>query len=101
MKIENISAFLVVILVLLGVGGVLIILLISSNLNLNTGQKSCFIDSDCVPAQCCHPTDVVNKLYAPSCSSISCTEECRDGTLDCGSGKPSCVNSKCVIIWTK
>ena len=63
--------------------------------------KSCKIDSDCVPANCCHSTNVLNKANAPDCTKIDCTLECRSNTLDCGCGKPVCVNSKCEIAWTK
>ena len=28
-------------------------------------ELQCSVDSDCVPAQCCHATDAVNKLNAP------------------------------------
>ncbi len=100
MKLEDISALLVVILVFTALGGVLFILF-RSNQGFDISQKSCFVDEDCVPAQCCHPTDVVNKIYAPSCSGVYCTEECKKGTIDCGCGKPACVDNKCAIIWTR
>lgn len=100
MKLENLSALLIVILVSIAVGGVLFILF-RSNQNFNISQKTCFVDEDCVPAQCCHSTDVVNKLYAPSCSNIGCTANCEKNTIDCGCGKPACANNKCTIIWTK
>ena len=100
MKLEDLSAFLVVILVIFAVGGVLLILF-RSNKNFGAGEKTCFADTDCVPAQCCHSTDVVNKIYAPKCSGVFCTENCLQGTLDCGFGKPLCVNNRCTIMWTK
>jgi hypothetical protein len=50
-----------------------------------------------MPAQCCHPTDVVNKKYAPRCIDILCTMVC-SGPLDCGAGRVACVNNECGII---
>lgn len=61
----------------------------------------CEKDSDCVPAQCCHPTSVINKEFTPDCTGIFCTLECREDTLDCGYGSPACIKNKCIIIWTK
>ena len=100
MKLENLTASLVLILVLIAVGGVLFILF-RSNRNFNAGEKSCFVDEDCVPAECCHAKDVVNKIYVPDCSNIACTQVCLKDTLDCGYGKPACTNNRCVIVWTK
>ncbi|NQV09365.1 hypothetical protein HQ529_05945 [Candidatus Woesearchaeota archaeon] len=59
-------------------------------------EKYCKEDSDCVPAQCCHATDVVNKDYAPDCKNIDCTDDCR-GPLDCLCGKTICENNECKI----
>ncbi|MEK6903516.1 MAG: hypothetical protein AABW64_02620 [Nanoarchaeota archaeon] len=61
-----------------------------------SGTTSCNNDSDCVPAQCCHPTSVVNKQYAPDCTAVLCDQSC-EGTLDCGKGKPVCKDRICVI----
>lgn len=58
---------------------------------------ACIADEDCVPAQCCHPTSVVNKKFAPDCEGIVCTAVC-EGPLDCGAGRPACVSSRCVIM---
>ena len=62
------------------------------------GAKFCRFDTDCVPAQCCHPTGVVNADNAPDCSDTYCTMECRLGTLDCGQGEIRCVASECTAI---
>lgn len=57
---------------------------------------------ECVPAECCHPTDCVLKQLGPDCSEIMCTAECRPGTFDCGCG--SCEfdysTSDCRIVWS-
>lgn len=60
-------------------------------------KLSCQTDSDCVPAQCCHPTSVINSKYAPNCKGTICTAVCT-GPLDCGAGHPECVNERCIII---
>lgn len=57
----------------------------------------CQIDSDCVPASCCHPTSCVAIENAPSCESLFCTMDCKPGTLDCGRGSCGCVENKCVV----
>ncbi|HNY89834.1 MAG TPA: DUF4382 domain-containing protein [Methanoregulaceae archaeon] len=58
---------------------------------------SCTKDSDCVPAQCCHPTGCVNIRNQPDCSTIACTQVCQ-GPIDCGAGHCGCVNGTCSII---
>jgi hypothetical protein len=58
---------------------------------------SCTNDSQCVPAQCCHPTSCINSLYRPTCAGVVCTAVC-SGPLDCGAGQCGCVNGKCQII---
>jgi len=60
-------------------------------------QTACTIDSQCVPAQCCHPSGCVNTLFKPACSGIFCTLECR-GPLDCGAGHCGCVEGKCQVV---
>ena len=62
----------------------------------NEDKKFCNIDSDCVPASCCHPNDVVNKKYTPDCTDIGCTASC-ESILDCGCGKPVCLNNNCEV----
>ena len=56
----------------------------------------CETDSDCMEATCCHPTEVVNKRFAPDCSGTPCTMSCV-GPLDCGAGRPACENNRCTI----
>ena len=60
--------------------------------------EQCSADSDCVPAQCCHPTGTVNKNYAPDCSGVFCTAVCEPGTLDCGQGEIKCLSGKCAAV---
>lgn len=47
-------------------------------------------DDQCVPATCCHPTQCVRKQFAPNCTGVVCTLECRPGTMDCGQGYCEC-----------
>jgi len=61
-------------------------------------ERYCLRDEDCVPAQCCHPTDCVNIAYKPNCKGILCTLECRPGTMDCGQGYCACVDNECKAI---
>lgn len=60
----------------------------------------CVDDSNCIPAQCCHPTSCINKNSAPNCQDVACTLECRGGTMDCGAGHCACVNNKCQAVFT-
>ncbi len=58
----------------------------------------CSTDSDCVPAQCCHPYSCVRKEDAPDCSLLGvCTASC-DGPIDCGAGRCACVNNTCSVV---
>ena len=83
----------------LSVGLFLLLLLYSCTPDtIKNLQKECSIDSDCIPAQCCHATDALNKAAAPDCKNIFCTEECKPGTLDCGQGEIKCVENSCVVI---
>ncbi len=49
--------------------------------------QSCETDSDCVPAQCCHPNACVNKAYQEPCDDV-----------DCGAGSCGCVNGTCSVL---
>ncbi len=60
-------------------------------------EKQCTVDADCVPAQCCHATDAVNKQSAPDCRNVLCTLQCEPGTLDCGQGEVKCRQNKCAV----
>lgn len=63
-------------------------------------EKQCAADSDCVPAQCCHASDAVNKEYGPNCSGRLCTLQCEPGTIDCGQGEIKCVSGQCQAVVT-
>ena len=60
--------------------------------------KVCQTDSDCVPAQCCHAKDAVNRENAPDCSDAICTLECAPGTIDCNQGSVACKEGACTVI---
>ena len=60
----------------------------------------CSVDADCVPAQCCHPTDVVSKASGPDCRGVLCSMSC-EGSLDCGAGEIKCVSNRCAIVPSK
>jgi hypothetical protein len=59
-------------------------------------MSSCTMDSDCVPAQCCHPTGCINKAFKGVCNLL-CTNVC-SGPLDCGAGHCGCVSGTCQVI---
>ena len=48
-------------------------------------KDQCKLDSDCVPATCCHSTICVNKAEGPTetCAPEGCAP-CQAYTLDCG-----------------
>jgi len=73
-----------------------ILLIILTNSCSAPNKKICSIDSDCAAATCCHPTETINKNYAPDCSVYGCTAVC-SGPLDCGAGEPACINNLCGI----
>jgi len=62
-------------------------------------NKTCSIDSDCVPSTCCHPRDAVNIQNSPDCAGILCSMECDSGSIDCGQGKISCVDGSCEAVF--
>ncbi len=63
---------------------------------LASGKKSCASHEDCVKSSCCHASGCVSEKHAPDCSGVSCTLECKAGTMDCC---PECgclcVNGTC------
>lgn len=61
-------------------------------------EKSCSTDTDCVPAECCHARETVNKEYAPRCEGMLCTMNCEPETLDCGQGEIKCVDGECQVF---
>jgi len=70
------------------------------NLSRNvSGEIYCDVDSDCVPASCCHPKSCVVKSSAPKCGRIFCTQECSSNSMDCGQGSCACVKNKCGAVF--
>ena len=59
-------------------------------------NQTCTSDTDCVPAQCCHPTSCVNSASIHVCNLL-CTASC-EGPLDCGAGSCGCVNGRCSVV---
>jgi len=59
-------------------------------------NQTCTADTDCVPAQCCHPTSCMNQASVHVCD-VLCTASC-EGPLDCGAGRCGCVNGICSVI---
>ncbi len=59
-------------------------------------EKYCEHDNDCKPDKCCHAENVINTKFAPNCTGIGCTKDCRT-ILDCQFGKPFCVDNVCKI----
>ena len=98
---RGLLSIIIVIVVLLAV--ILIVVVIgikksANKVNVNvTGE--CSIDSDCVPAACCHPKGCVTKEQQPNCKGMLCTQDCEPGTLDCGQGECKCLNNKCEAIF--
>lgn len=62
-------------------------------------KKKCSSAADCVPVECCHAPDVVNRKFAPDCTDILCTEECLPNTLDCGQAEITCHNQECQAVY--
>lgn len=75
-----------------------LILLVLVNGCDNQQIEKCKVNSDCVAAECCHPTNCVSKDKVPDCKGIMCTMECKPGTLDCGQGSCKCLNEKCEAV---
>ena len=59
-------------------------------------NQTCATDTDCVPAQCCHPTSCVNQASIHVCNFL-CTASC-EGPLDCGAGSCGCNYGRCVVV---
>ena len=62
-------------------------------------EKQCTQNTDCIQAQCCHATDVVNKEYRPDCTGVLCSAECAPGTTDCGAARPKCIENECTLVF--
>jgi hypothetical protein len=91
----------VIILIFLAILLIVITMLFITSLNKqkvasSPSNTACVYDSDCVPAQCCHPDSCINKDYKGVCN-LFCTEVC-SGPLDCGAGSCGCVKGKCSVV---
>ena len=56
---------------------------------------ACVSDSDCVPAECCHPTSCINRAEKHVCTLL-CTDVCM-GPIDCGAGHCGCDQGTCAV----
>ena len=70
------------------------LLFIACGSSVNGGEDACTVDSDCVPAACCHATACGAASNAPDCSDVGCSADCRAGTIDCG-GSCFCQAGRC------
>ncbi len=70
--------------------------LIAGCVTPRANMTACTKDSDCVPAQCCHPTGCINKDWKENCTVV-CTASC-EGPIDCGAGHCGCVNGTCGVL---
>ena len=76
---------------------VLLMLVVIFLVSCVPAAEQCFVDTDCAPAQCCHPLSAVNKASAPDCGGTLCTAVC-EGPLDCGQGEIKCVSNRCTVV---
>ncbi|HZX45182.1 MAG TPA: hypothetical protein VFF28_05875 [Candidatus Nanoarchaeia archaeon] len=76
----------------LNYAGVLLLALIITGCQ----EVECNKDSDCFPAECCHPTSCTN--IKPDCDGRFCSMNCAPGTMDCGQGYCGCVDNKCSAV---
>jgi hypothetical protein len=58
--------------------------------------RTCTLDSDCVPEQCCHPISCINRRFKGVCT-VLCTQVC-EGPIDCGAGHCGCEGETCQVI---
>lgn len=92
-KKAAISIIIILIVIIIGVD--IFFSLKSNKPNVVLPSETCNVYSDCVPAQCCHPTSCINKNYKTVCN-LACTQGC-SGPLDCG-GSCGCAEGKCYVI---
>ena len=59
----------------------------------------CQCTTECVPAECCHPSTCTTKENAPDCEGIYCSMNCEPNTLDCGQGACKCVKGECSAVF--
>ena len=61
-------------------------------------ENQCTVDSDCVPAVCCHASSCVPISEAPNCNGVACDAGCNEYTMDCGQGYCACVSGVCTAV---
>jgi hypothetical protein len=99
--IHNKKLLIVIIVFILILG--IILFSISRNNPINPSQPTvieCSVDSDCVPDSCCHAFKCVSIDRKPDCKNKLCTADC-ESLLDCGMGKCSCIENKCMVVKLK
>ncbi|MFH2028798.1 MAG: hypothetical protein ABIJ08_06680 [Nanoarchaeota archaeon] len=74
---------------------ILLILFLAACQQTIQEDMQCNSDSDCVPSGCCHPNTCINIDHKPDCEGLSCTMDCKPGTMDCGQGRCVCENKAC------
>jgi hypothetical protein len=71
----------------------------TSQVGTSSVTTACQVDTDCVKDKCCHAAACVSASSAKDCSEAMCTEECKEGTMDCGKGSCGCVDGECAVKW--
>ena len=93
MNMPSSSAFLAILLIAAAI--VISLLFLNGQSGNVPANMRCVQDSDCVPAQCCHPTSCINSAYKGVCN-LFCTMSC-EGPLDCGAGSCGCMGHTCAV----
>ena len=84
-------------LLIVSVIGIILAMFIFQQSPTPNTETACSTDTDCVPAESCHPTTCINEEFKVY-SEVYCTTDCAPGTLDCGQGSFACVNNVCGVI---
>jgi hypothetical protein len=62
---------------------------------------ACRSDAECVPNACCgEGTGISHESAAPSCSNVSCNNQCDPSKIECGCGLPVCRDGYCAVAWS-
>jgi hypothetical protein len=62
--------------------------------------RTCYEDTDCVPAECCGTANsAVHKLDGPNCGAVQCTGSCPAAQVECGCGYPVCKDQRCTVAF--
>ncbi|GEM_PF-1306196 len=89
--------WIVAVIIIVVVVGVLASFVLNDVDDVKPYKDYCEVKEDCVPAECCHPENAVNKYYSPNCTDVACTAVC-GGPLECGAGAIDCIDNHCKII---